>query len=157
MREYIRYARTSQRQQPHIAIDISNQLKEITTYARQHGLKILRTETDSGSAKEIQSSGFKNMIEIIRDDIAIGILCTNLDRLTRDFRTSFLLYQLIQEGLEIVTPRQIYNKNTDETVLTLDLLISQIYNRTHSEYMNKSIKRGIQAKQGKTIKKGVKK
>ncbi len=154
MRKYIRYARTQANQQPDIAVDVTSQLNEITDYAHKHHLRIINTLTDSGSVRASNRRGFEEMLGYINNGAANGILCLGLDRLSRDFETSYLLYKLIRNGLEIITPHQIYNKDTDERILLLGLrMMGPAHDKTHTKYVGRAIKRGIRAKK-KNHKKG---
>lgn len=144
-KKYIRYARTTEKRQPNIANDINWQLKDVTDYAHKHGMKIINTFTDFESATSKKRRGFQEMLRYIQNGTANGILCIRLDRLSRDFETSFLLYKLIQKGLEIVTPGQVYNKNTSDALMAAGLT-SHHYDKTYSEYLSKAIKRGLREK-----------
>jgi site-specific DNA recombinase len=96
--KYILYARKSTESEDKQVQSIDDQLQLMTEHAEKHGMKIVKKLKESRSAKAPnRRPEFARMLEMIDNGEATGILCWQLNRLSRNPTESGLLQQLLQD------------------------------------------------------------
>ena len=104
MKKYILYARVNGSSQMY-GSSISSQKDVLRKFARLNGLNITEEIVEIGSAAlSKKRKPFRKLIKKLRSGQANGVLCTDIDRLTRNVAGSSLLINLIEKkGIEIIT------------------------------------------------------
>ena len=121
MSGYILYARKSTEDKTRQIQSIPDQINALKALATQKGLTIFDTITDQKSGKSPGRPGFIAMIEHIQSGKAQGILCWELDRLSRNPVDAGTLMWMLQSRQiqEIITPSQIYPCDYNSIVLAV--------------------------------------
>lgn len=117
--KYFIYARKSQEGEERQVQSIPDQLREDEATAKRYGIKVVDVLTEEGSAKEPNKRPiFDAMLERIKKGEANGIICWNLNRLSRNPVDSGKLQWMLQQGLiqSILTPSREY-KPTDNAII----------------------------------------
>ncbi|MDQ3075793.1 MAG: recombinase family protein [bacterium] len=117
--KYFIYARKSQEGDEKQAQSIPDQLRENEAVAKRYGIKTVGVLTEEGSAKEPNKRPiFEEMLERIKKGESNGIICWNLNRLSRNPVDSGKLQWMLQQGLiqSILTPSREY-KPTDNAII----------------------------------------
>ena len=117
--KYFIYARKSQEGEERQVQSIPDQLREDEATAKRYGIKVIDVLTEEGSAKEPNKRPiFDAMLERIKKGEANGIICWNLNRLSRNPVDSGKLQWMLQQGLiqSILTPSREY-KPTDNAII----------------------------------------
>jgi DNA invertase Pin-like site-specific DNA recombinase len=81
---YLLYARKSSESEDRQMASIPDQIKEVSRIAKELGLHIIDTISESKSAKAPGRSGFEEMLSRIRKGEADAIICWKLNRLARN-------------------------------------------------------------------------
>ena len=105
--KYFTYARKSQEGEEKQVQSIPDQLREAEVVAKRYNIKVVDILTEEGSAKEPNKRPiFEEMLERIKRGEANGIICWNLNRLSRNHVDSGKLQWMLQQGLiqSILTP-----------------------------------------------------
>jgi site-specific DNA recombinase len=121
--KYFIYARKSQEGDEKQAQSIPDQLREDEAVARRYGIKTVDVLTEEGSAKEPNKRPiFDEMLERIRKGEANGIICWNLNRLSRNPVDSGKLQWMLQQGLiqSILTPSREYRPNDNAIIFSVE-------------------------------------
>ncbi len=133
MRKYFGYCRSATREQGQKTDSIDRQEKAILGYARDNNLDVAKIFKEYGSGIDADRPSLIELIAKIKCGECNGIICTSVDRLTRDQLTLAQLMKLIEEkDIEIVTPDRTYTK-TAEDQLALSVMAS------FAEYYAKSL------------------
>ena len=122
--KYFIYARKSQEGDEKQAQSIPDQLREDELVAKRYGIKVVDTLTEEGSAKEPNKRPiFDKMLDRVKKGEANGIICWNLNRLSRNPVDSGKLQWMLQQGLiqSILTPSREYRPN-DNAIIFLSLI-----------------------------------
>ncbi len=117
--KYFIYARKSQEGDEKQVQSIPDQLREDELVAKRYGIKVVDVLTEEGSAKEPNKRPiFDKMLDRIKKGEANGIICWNLNRLSRNPVDSGKLQWMLQQGLiqSILTPTREY-KPTDNAII----------------------------------------
>lgn len=117
--KYFIYARKSQEGDEKQAQSIPDQLREDELVAKRYGIKTVDVLTEEGSAKEPNKRPiFDKMLDRIKKGEANGIICWNLNRLSRNPVDSGKLQWMLQQGLiqSILTPSREY-RPTDNAII----------------------------------------
>src|SRR3989338_3848896 len=117
--KYFTYARKSQEGEEKQVQPIPDQLREDEATAKRYGIKVIDVLTEEGSAKEPNKRPiFNDMLERIKKGEANGIICWNLNRLSRNPVDSGKLQWMLQQGLiqSILTASREY-KPTDNAII----------------------------------------
>lgn len=102
---------------------IENQIQELKETAKRLDLEIIKTITDTKSAKDIGREGFNEMIELVRSGKANRILCWKFDRLARNQIDGGFILDSLQRGMikEIITPLKIYDSHESSLILNIEI------------------------------------
>lgn len=135
MKKYFAYYRCAAGKQGQETEGVERQEKAILGYARDYNLNIAKIFKDFGSGIDADRPSFKEMITRLENGECNGIICTSVDRLTRNALTLAQLLKLMEEkDIEIVTPERTYKK-TKEDQLALSVMVSfaEFYAKTLAE------------------------
>ena len=117
--KYFDYARKSSEGEERQVQSIPDQQRENEATAKRYGIKPVDIFTEEGSAKEPGKRPiFDEMLERIKKGEANGIICWNLNRLSRNPVDSGKLQWMLQQGLiqSILTPTREY-RPTDNAII----------------------------------------
>jgi site-specific DNA recombinase len=117
--KYFTYARKSQEGEERQVQSIPDQLREDDALAKRYNIKVVDVLTEEGSAKEPNKRPvFDEMLNRIQRGEANGIICWNLNRLSRNPVDSGKLQWMLQQGMiqSILTPTREY-KPTDNAII----------------------------------------
>ena len=144
MLKYFIYSRKSSEDEDRQMLSIEAQLSELNAIARQHGLVIVETFTESKSAKEPGRAVFNDMLRRIERGEADAILSWKLDRLARNFDDGGKIIGLLQRGViqEIRTFEKTYLPSDNVLMIAVELGMANQYVRD----LSVNIRRGIREK-----------
>lgn len=146
--KYFIYARKSQEGDEKQAQSIPDQIREDDNVAKRYHIKVVDTLTEEGSAKEPNKRPvFDHMLERIKKGEANGIICWNLNRLSRNPVDSGKLQWMLQQGLiqSILTPSREYRPSDNAIIFSVE---SGSANQFILD-MKVGVRRGINSKIGK--------
>lgn len=131
MKKYFIYARTACKEQNEEQDKADKQIERMMGYAKDNNLDVVKIFKDFGSERV----SLKEMVERLNRGEYAGILCTSVDRLSRDYLTLAQIMRLIEEkDIEIVTPDRIYRKNAeDQLALSLMSIFAEFYAKMLAE------------------------
>ena len=121
--KYFIYARKSQEGEEKQVQSIPDQLREDEATAKRYGIKAVDVLTEEGSAKEPNKRPvFDKMLERIKKGEANGIICWNLNRLSRNPVDSGKLQWMLQQGLiqSILTPTREYKPSDNAIIFSVE-------------------------------------
>lgn len=143
--KYILYARKSSEDKGKQVQSIEDQISLMSEYAEQHDLKVVKTLKEERSAKApYHRPEFTRMLAMIEAGEANGILCWQLNRLSRNPTESGTLQQLLLDGKLycIQTSDRGYKPGDNVIVFSVDAGMS---NQFILELM-KNVRRGMKSK-----------
>ena len=98
--KYVLYVRKSSESEDRQVQSIQDQLDRLKELAKNNNLKIVKTYKESKSAKQPTSRPFfAEMLQLVKDGKADGILCWQINRLSRNPIDSAEIRWLLQEGV----------------------------------------------------------
>jgi len=144
MLKYFIYCRKSSEDEDRQILSIEAQLSELNAIARNSGLTIVNTFTESKSAKEPGREVFNEMLCQIEQGKANAILSWKLDRLARNFDDGGKIIGLLQRGViqEIRTFEKVYLPSDNVLTIAVELGMANQYVRD----LVVNIRRGIREK-----------
>jgi site-specific DNA recombinase len=144
MSRYILYARKSTEDKTRQIQSIPDQINALRQLAAIRGCEIVAVIEDEKSAKDIGRKGFSSLIERIKNGEAQGILCWNIDRLSRNPKDSGELMWMLQKGIieAIITPERTYYPDDSSILLSVETGRSTDYVRK----LSTDVKRGMKSK-----------
>ena len=136
---YVAYARKSTDQKEKQITSIEDQLREIKRIGE--GCNIVKTLTEKRSAKTLGRPVFAEMLQMILDKKAEGIVCWKLNRLARNSVDGGQIIWLLQTGVikEIRTDDGVYTPDGDQIILHIHFGMANQF----SMNLSKDIKRGL--------------
>lgn len=142
--KYIVYARKSTESEDRQALSIQSQIIEMKEIAKREKLKIVKIFRESKSAKEPGRPVFNEMVEFIKKDPGMGILCWKIDRLARNPVDEGLIKWLLQNETikQIKTFDQDYNPDDNVVIASIEFGMANQYIRD----LSKNVKRGLAEK-----------
>lgn len=143
--KYVLYARKSTESEDKQVQSIEDQVDAMTEYAEKHGLRIVKKLRESRSAKTPhQRPEFTKMLTMIEDGTANGLICWQLNRLSRNPTESGMLQQLLQDEkiLNIQTNDRTYLPDDNAIVFSVDAGMSNQFIRD----LMKNVRRGMYSK-----------
>jgi DNA invertase Pin-like site-specific DNA recombinase len=140
MRKYFAYYRCATRKQGQETESIDRQEKTVLGYAKCYNLSIAKVFKDFGSGIDADRPSFKEMIARLENGECNGIICTSIDRLTRNYQTFAQLMKLIDEkDVEIVTPERTYGRTKeDQLALSVMAAFAEFYAKSLAERVRKA-------------------
>jgi DNA invertase Pin-like site-specific DNA recombinase len=144
MLKYFIYGRKSSEDEDRQMLSIDAQLSELNIIARQNGLSVVGTFTESKSAKEPGREVFNDMLRRIERGEANAILTWKLDRLARNFDDGGKIIGLLQRGViqEIRTFEKSYLPTDNVLMIAVEFGMANQYSRD----LSVNVLRGIRAK-----------
>ncbi len=142
---YILYTRKSSESEDRQIQSVEDQVKIMTEFAEQRGLRIVKTLRESHSAKTpFLRPEFTKVLGMIESGQANGILCWQLNRLSRNPAESGILQQMLQDKklLCIQTNDRVYLPEDNAIVFSVDAGMS---NQFVLDLM-KNVRRGMHSK-----------
>ena len=142
---YFLYARKSSEDEDRQIQSIESQITKLKQLAQEVNLKIVKTYTEAKSAKEPGVRDvFENMIERVENGDADGILCWQINRLSRNPIDSGRISWLLQKG--ILKSIQTYDR---EYLPGDNVLLFSVESASANQYvidLSKNVKRGLETK-----------
>ncbi len=131
MLKHFNYGRKSSEDEDRQMLSIERQLSELDGLAAEHGLQVVRTFTESKSAKESGREIFNDMLRRIEAGEANAILTWKLDRLARNFDDGGRIIGLLQRGViqEIRTSDRVYLPTDNVLTIAVELGMANQYVR----------------------------
>ena len=144
MLKYFIYCRKSSEDEDRQMLSIDAQLSELHAIARQNGMIVVETFSESKSAKEPGREVFNEMIRRVERGDANAILSWKLDRLARNFDDGGKIIGLLQRGViqEIRTFEKTYLPSDNVLMIAVELGMANQYVRD----LSVNIQRGIREK-----------
>ena len=148
--KYFLYARKSSESSERQVQSIGDQVDSLKILAKDEGLEIVDTLSESKSAKEPgKRKVFEDMIERIKKGEADGILCWEINRLSRNPVESGVIQWLLQEEVikSIQTISREYLPDDNALVLSVEAGSANQFIRD----MKKNVRRGVNSKIAKGL------
>ncbi len=148
--KYFIYARKSSEGDERQVQSIPDQIRENDVVVKRYNVKVVDTFTEEGSAKEPNRRPiFDEMLERIKKGEANGIICWNLNRLSRNPVDSGKLQWMLQQGgiQSILTPNREYKPSDNAIIFSVE---SGSANQFILD-MKVGVKRGINSKINKGL------
>lgn len=148
--KYFEYDRKSSEGDERQVQSIPDQIRENEVVAKHYNAKVLERFTEEGSAKEPNKRPiFDEMLNRIQKGEANGIICWNLNRLSRNPVDSGRLQWMLQQGLiqSILTPNREYRPGDNAIIFSVE---SGSANQFILD-MKAGVKRGINSKVSKGL------
>lgn len=142
---YILYARKSSEREDKQVQSIDSQVTRLKELANRDGLNITHILTESKSAKQPNHRPeFEKMIKLIEQKKATGILCWQINRLSRNPIDSGKIQWFLQQGLieSIQTIEKEYRPEDNALILSVETGMSSQY----IIELSRNVKRGIRSK-----------
>src|SRR5580700_8836179 len=144
MLKHFLYCRKSSEDDDRQALSIVAQLSELNAIAESNELSIVKTFTESKSAKEPGREIFNDMLRRIEAGEANAILTWKLDRLARNFDDGGRIIGMLQRGViqEIRTFEKTYLPSDNVLLIAMEFGMANQYVRD----LSLNIRRGIREK-----------
>ena len=141
---YILYARKSTEDDDRQKASIESQIEEMTQIAMKCDLEIVKTISESVSGYKRGRGGFGEMISLLRDGKADGILCWKLSRLSRNPDDAGIIMGMIQRGeiKHIKTYDKDWYPDDNALVMYVEFGLTNQFSRD----LGTDTKRGLRAK-----------
>lgn len=143
--KYVLYARKSSEGEDKQVQSVEDQVKVMTDLAKKKGFKVVEILRESKSAKApFQRPELTKMLAMINKSEANGILCWQINRLSRNPAESGMIQQLLQdEKLQVIqTHDRTYLPDDNAVIFSVEASIGNQFIRDH----RKNVKRGLAAK-----------
>lgn len=143
-KKYILYTRKSTKDDDRQVLSIESQTNELKNLAKRLGLVIVKTISESKSAKDVGRPGFNEVIGVITAGQADGVLCWKMDRLSRNPIDSGQIQYLLQKGKiqSIQTIDKEYKPEDNVLLSSIEFGMSNEYIRM----LSVNVKRGLKTK-----------
>ncbi len=139
---YAIYARKSSEEDERQAESLPDQVAVLTEFAARRTLTVSRVLEEARSAKEPNSRPvFRELVETLQRGEVDGILCWNIDRLSRNPVDSGLLAWLLQSGVikSIRTMHREYLPEDNAVILAVETSVANQYIRD----LSRNVSRGL--------------
>ena len=138
--KYILYCRKSTESDDRQALSLESQENDAKKIVTQNNLSVVTILKESRSAKTQGRPLFNQMIKMIEQGKADGIVCWKLNRLARNFIDGGKIIDLLQQGLikEIRTSEGVYLPNDNVLMIALQFGEANQYSRN----LSSDVKRG---------------
>jgi site-specific DNA recombinase len=142
--KYFLYARKSSESEDKQMTSIDSQIKELETLSKQNNLEIVKTFSESKSAKAPGRPVYDEMMSRIKKGEADGILCWKLNRLARNPVDGGEISWMIQQGIikHIQTYGRSYYPSDNVIVMAVELGMANQFIRD----LSIDTKRGLKTK-----------
>lgn len=145
---YAIYCRKSSESEDRQILSLDSQIEALNTLAEKIGADVIKVYRESMSAKAPdQRPLFNELTNQIKDGLLDGILCWDINRLSRNPVDSGMIQWLLQNNIlkEIVTPYRTYKKDDTGLIMSVEL-------GTANQFildLSKNVKRGLLSKANK--------
>ena len=141
---YVLYCRRSQDREDKQVQSIDSQIVELKALAKRRGLNIVKVFVESMSAKKPGRPVFAEMLKMIDDKQADGIICWKYDRLSRNpIDGGAIAYRLQNSTIkQIITIERDYNPEDNVIMMSVESGMATQY----SIDLSRNVKRGMRAK-----------
>jgi len=145
MIKYIAYCRKSTDEPDRQILSIEAQVTELEEFAAKEKLKITQFITESKTAKEPGREKFAQVLEMIENDEATGIISWHPDRLARNSIDGGKIIYLLDTGklLDLKFP-SFWFENTPQGKFMLNIAFSQ--SKYYVDNLSENVKRGNRQK-----------
>ena len=142
---YILYARKSSEDKGRQILSLESQIAEMTRLADSLGLEIVKVFQESKSAKKPDNRPlFAQMIKLLEQDEAEGVICWKIDRLSRNPIDSGKIQWLMQQGkIKVIQTMEKQYLPSDNVIL---LNVESGMANQYILDLSKNVKRGIKTK-----------
>lgn len=142
--DYIIYVRKSTESEDRQALSIQSQIIEMKEIAKREKLNVVKIFQESKSAKEPGRPVFNKMIEFIKQNKKMGVLCWKIDRLARNPVDEGLVKWLLQKEIigRIKTFERDYNPEDNVVIASIEFGMANQYIRD----LSNNVKRGLAEK-----------
>ncbi len=143
--KYFIYCRKSSESEDRQVLSIESQTRELIGVAKKHELQIVRTISESKSAKNLGRPGFGELISFIETGEINSILVWHPDRLSRNPQDAATIISLMDSGklLEVRTPTQTFRNNPmDKFMLGFFMMQAKFEN----DHKGENVKEGLKTK-----------
>ena len=145
MIKYIAYCRKSTDEPDRQILSIEAQVAELEEFAAKENLKIIQFITESKTAKEPGREKFAQVLEMIENDKAAGIISWHPDRLARNSIDGGKIIYLLDTGklLDLKFP-SFWFENTPQGKFMLNIAFGQ--SKYYVDNLSENVKRGNRQK-----------
>ena len=142
--KYIMYCRKSTDSEDRQIQSIDDQIRELTRLAKERGVKIVKTLTESQSAKKPGRTVFNEMLSMLYSGVADGILCWKINRLARNPKDGGDIQWMLQQSniKSILTPGREYLPSDNVLMMSVELGMANQFILD----LSKDVKRGMHSK-----------
>jgi site-specific DNA recombinase len=138
------YARKSTESIDRQIASIGDQIKEVKPLVDRDGAALVVQLKESQSASKLGRPVFNDLMEKVESGEINRIYCWKADRLARNPVDGATVRWAIKQGkLVVVTPQQIYSRNTDANLL---LSFEFIFSEKYTDDLSRNVKRGNRGK-----------
>jgi DNA invertase Pin-like site-specific DNA recombinase len=154
MAQYIEYLRKSQMDRDYEDLSVEETLKrhraKLDEFIKRNDLNVTVVLEEVVSAESLHSRPkMLELLELVNTGEYDGVLCMDIDRLSRGYESGYIMQILQMNGCKIITPDKTYDLNNeqDEQFADIKFMFSRIEHKT----INKRLKAGRDAsvKEGK--------
>ena len=143
--KYFLYARKSSEDEDRQMQSVPDQIKVMGEIAKTRNLRIIKTYSEEKSAKiPDKRQQFNEMISQIEKGIANGVICWEINRLSRNPKESGMIQQLLQDHFikEIVTSEKTFQSDDNAVLFAVESSMANQYSRD----LSRNVKRGMDQK-----------
>ena len=145
MIKYIAYCRRSTDEKDKQVLSIETQIEELKEYAKKENLEIICFLTESKTAKKPGRQKFEQMLKLISQEKANGILSWHPDRLARNTMDGGKIVYLLDTGkLQSLRFPSFWFENTPQGRFMLNMAFSQA--KYFVDNLSENVKRGFRQK-----------
>ena len=121
--KYIMYCRKSTDSEDKQIQSIDDQIRELNKLAKERGAKIVKVLTESQSAKKPGRPIFNDMINMLHNNEADGIICWRINRLARNPKDGGDIQWMLQQNniKSILTPGREYLPTDNVLMMSVEL------------------------------------
>lgn len=135
------YTRTATEKQAKDFNSLEAQEKILRDYAKRNNLEVGQVISDMGSGNNTSRQGMKNLLNIISSGEYKAILCSDIERISRNFLAFLNFYKfIVDKKMEIITPNGTYKADPIESLTNIFSLGQAQFDR---HMLSERIKRGM--------------